>query len=384
MRRYRRLSAAFPIDVIDCMAGYQWDGSKCAPNSAGPTPIINLPSPSPVVTVPNPSGICPSWGCGYNPVSVATLCPPGYSWDGSGCVPQSVAPQGTIQTPAGPVSVTIDPTTGQPIPSIPPNGPLPPGAGYQQVEAPGSPYPYVYIGPGNQPQPNYGYPYTGSPTGLQPSQDPVYPNWNLQNPPAGSYEQSCSQIQSDGAGNLWAECANEAGVAEPTSLDYRSCVSAPYNLNGQLACGGPGGGQVSTPAATSVYGATPYPTSAVAPPWTVYTTYYPGQTASYAGATWTALAQSIGIPPGPGNPNWVMAGAQAGYGSPYPGSPYPVYGTSPYTPTVAQQTLQVPGRNIPAAPLGSSITSFFTQYKWWIIGGLAAAIVVPRVLPSHR
>jgi hypothetical protein len=45
-----------------------------------------------------------------------------------------------------------------PAPSLPPgvtpiptNGPLPPGNGWQQVEAPGNPFPYVWIGPGTPP-----------------------------------------------------------------------------------------------------------------------------------------------------------------------------------------------------------------------------------------
>jgi len=44
---------------------------------------------------------------------------------------------------------------------IPTNGPLPPGSGYQQVEAPGNPFPYVYIGQGTPPAiPATAYPST--------------------------------------------------------------------------------------------------------------------------------------------------------------------------------------------------------------------------------
>lgn len=46
----------------------------------------------------------------------------------------------------------LGPPTPAPTP-IPANGPLPPGAGYQQIEAPGNPYPYVYIGTGTNPAP---------------------------------------------------------------------------------------------------------------------------------------------------------------------------------------------------------------------------------------
>ena len=37
---------------------------------------------------------------------------------------------------------------------IPTNGPLPPGSGWQQVEAPGNPFPYVWIGQGTPPAVN--------------------------------------------------------------------------------------------------------------------------------------------------------------------------------------------------------------------------------------
>ena len=372
VRRFRGLGA---IDNIMCPAGEMWTGASCAPDSAAPTPLI--PVGSPPVALPPPQ-ICPSWGCGgFAPIGFpipASNCPQGYAWDGASCVPAGELPP--VQTPAGPVAVSIDPLTGQPVSSIPPNGPFPPGYGYQQVEAPGSPYPYVYIG---GEQPNYIPPMA---TGiLAAANDPSYPGWNLKTPPDGSYKASCTQITSDGAGNLYAVCEDVQGNPHQSSLFYGGCVTAPFNQNGQLGCGGQGGQQIFQRATggspLSPFTMSPFATAPLgtAAPWSVYQTYFPGETVSYAGATWTALAQSTGQAPGPGSRLWIMAGTIPS-----------LYSTSPYTPTVQQQTLQVPGtRSIPAPPtILSSAGSFLSTYGWWIAGGLAAVIILPRILPAHR
>lgn len=81
---------------------------------------------------------------GFNWASVQTI--PDATWQTIPAGPNLPAlPAGTCQA----TPVPLPPITSTPggIP-IPPNGPLPPGNGYQQVEAPGNPFPYVYIGPG--------------------------------------------------------------------------------------------------------------------------------------------------------------------------------------------------------------------------------------------
>lgn len=89
---------------------------------------------------------------------------------------------------------------GPPQNPIPPNGPLPPGAGYQQYEAPGYPYPYIYIGGGTPP---------GSPLPVQPNYVPQYPpgmtnlpmpNGGIVNPQIVGYGSS-SGLSSPGIGS---------------------------------------------------------------------------------------------------------------------------------------------------------------------------------------
>ena len=55
-----------------------------------------------------------------------------------------------VNTPVpgvGNVTTGVDPNTGQVFATVPPSGPQPPGAGYEQIESSG-PYPYVYVGGG--------------------------------------------------------------------------------------------------------------------------------------------------------------------------------------------------------------------------------------------
>ncbi len=49
------------------------------------------------------------------------------------------------------------------------------------------------------------------------------------------------------------------------------------------------------------------------PTWNMFTTYFPGNRVSYRGKTWTALAATIGTPPGPGSEIW-----NRGHGRAYP------------------------------------------------------------------
>jgi hypothetical protein len=131
-------------------------------------------------------------------------------------------------------SNSINPATGLPYAPIPNTGPLPPGAGYQQVEAPGNPYPYVYIGQG------------GAPAGSQ---------YAIGQVPPGSYQQTSSNISVDQNGYLYATCLNEANQWVPSPpLYYLNCVGDISNQNGVLTCGG------TSSVAASPYGyASPYP-----------------------------------------------------------------------------------------------------------------------------
>lgn len=175
-----------------------------------------------------------------------------------------------------PVATGIDPVTGQVYTGIPAQGPQPPGAGYQQVEAPGSTYPYVYIGGGSQ--------------------------------------------------------------------------IAPYQ--------NPQGQQYS-----------------------VYTTYNPGDTVTYAGYTWQAQTTvPAGVYPGLATGYWLQIGVGAGYGY-YPTTSY----TNPaYNNAAAMVAAAASGSSSSGSSVGSSISSFFSQYGTWMLVGLGALIIVPRVLPSRR
>lgn len=251
---------------------------------------------------PFPSKICPPWGC--KPSGIYFTNPPPAGMYFSAATPPSGSYQKTsrnisvdgngnlyaeclringswVQSPPlyyldcqGDIAnidgvltcqhapVYVAPPTPQPLPPqpIPTSGPLPPGAGYQQVEAPGSPYPYVYIGPGTPPAPAYG---------------------------------------------------------SPGTVD----------------------------------------------PWNGYTAYAPGEQVTYGGATWVALAPSIGVPPGVQSSGyWTMTG----------GSPY-----------ASPSTLAVRGSAGLAVSGTGSFASMFNQYKWWILGGLAAVVIVPRLLPRR-
>src|SRR5262245_17545539 len=59
--------------------------------------------------------------------------------------------------------------------------------------------------------------------------------------PAGSYQQSCRQINVTGAKRpdalLTAECKNKKGQWRTTSLYYKACRGDIYNSNGTLGCG---------------------------------------------------------------------------------------------------------------------------------------------------
>src|SRR5678815_2662014 len=59
--------------------------------------------------------------------------------------------------------------------------------------------------------------------------------------PAGSYQQSCRQINITGAKRpdalLTAECKNNKGQWRTTSLYYKGCPGDIYNSNGTLGCG---------------------------------------------------------------------------------------------------------------------------------------------------
>ncbi len=78
---------------------------------------------------------------------MATFTAMGFQWSSVQTISDTqfaAIPQGA-PLPASGTVVTPAPVT-TPIPT---NGPLPPGAGYQQVEDPGNPFPYVYIGAGS-------------------------------------------------------------------------------------------------------------------------------------------------------------------------------------------------------------------------------------------
>jgi hypothetical protein len=189
------------------------------------------------------------------------------------CSHSSQAVPGPAPTPA-PVATAIDPTTGQVYTGIPASGPQPPGAGFQQVEAPGSTYPYVFIGGGSQPA-------------------------TVQNP------------------------------------------------QGQ--------------------------------PYSVYVTYNPGDTVTYQGITWQAQTTiPPGVYPGLASGYWQEIGASSPYGTSY--YPSTAYTNSAYNTAVQAAALASSG----AANSGvSSFSAWFSQYKWWVVGGLAGLIIVPRVLKSR-
>jgi hypothetical protein len=379
-----------------CPDGGVWNGSSCI----GAGPVAFNPPPSPVPT-PTPINAVP-------PTQIPS-CPVPFVWNGFECVPSGIDDQ--AGTP-----ITVDPVTGQPVSGIPANGPLPPGAGFQQIEAPGSPFPYVYIGGGNTPCPA-GFAISGNTCiPLAPTTGICPPGYQLEGsqcvaggitpllsntpgqPPSGTYTQTCQNIQSDGIGNLWASCENTSGQFIPTSLNYSLCQSAPYNQNGQLGCGGPNGSQIFTPAsgtppgtvatggAISPFGAT------TAAPWTPYTGYSAGQTVSFNGIVWTALQASEGVTPGSAGGFWAQT-TSAGYQPYSPYSPYSAYspfsqfGPSPFAPSPYQpqftqfQTAQQPPA---AAALASGAgSSFLSQYGMWILVGLGAVIILPRILPKH-
>lgn len=284
--------------------------------NAGPVPTYGTPGsypyyPTPLPPTPDPS-LCPSWGCdGYNPLDFYPYL-------------------STQPTQPSTVASAINPATGQVVTSIPANGPLPPGYGYQQVEAPGSPYPYVYIGGGGQSSFTEGAPWNASQT----------------------YYQGDTVTY---AGTTWTALAQSIGIAPGSNSSYWSASTNYYGSN---------------------YYGSPYSSYSVAAPWSVYTSYYPGQTVSYGGVTWTALAQSIGIAPGSNSGYWTMAG-----GSPYAASPYNL--------PLSEQTTSLPagsmvgGQVVSPASATSSFTAFFNQYKWYLLGGLAAVVVLPRVLPRR-
>jgi len=55
--------------------------------------------------------------------------------------------------------------------------------------------------------------------------------------PAGSYQQSCSNIRVRGNGLLMASCMNNSGQRVRSQLAYQSCRGADIgNINGQLSC----------------------------------------------------------------------------------------------------------------------------------------------------
>src|SRR5579884_422662 len=132
--------------------------------------------------------------------------------------PTLVIPNPTFQVPILPGTSALPPT----VAPIPPDGPLPPGNGYQQIEAPGTPYPYVYIGTGA------GAPPAG-----------YYPAPQTLGPPPGSYTQSCQNISVDASGNLVALCETVNGSWVQTILpNFSQCTADIANINGQLTCGG--------------------------------------------------------------------------------------------------------------------------------------------------
>ena len=57
------------------------------------------------------------------------------------------------------------------------------------------------------------------------------------NVPAGSYQQSCTNIRVRGNGLLMANCTNNNGQRVRSQLAYRSCRGSDIgNINGQLSC----------------------------------------------------------------------------------------------------------------------------------------------------
>ncbi|HSV28264.1 MAG TPA: CVNH domain-containing protein [Candidatus Omnitrophota bacterium] len=76
------------------------------------------------------------------------------------------------------------------------------------------------------------------------------------NPPAGSYQKTCSNVAYDGT-NLTASCKTFNGAANSTSLQYpTSCIGDIGNVNGVLACAGPNGSYALTCRNLTVAGTT--------------------------------------------------------------------------------------------------------------------------------
>jgi hypothetical protein len=132
-------------------------------------------------------------------------------------------PQNYIPYNGNPAQLTtqINPATGLPYTTIPNTGPQPPGAGYQQVEAPGNPYPYVYIGSGT------------APAGSQ---------YAIGQVPPGSYQQTSRNISVDQSGYLYAVCERIDGSwVQSPPLYYLNCVGDISNQDGVLTCGASSG-----------------------------------------------------------------------------------------------------------------------------------------------
>lgn len=76
------------------------------------------------------------------------------------------------------------------------------------------------------------------------------------NPPAGSYQKTCSNIAYDGT-TLTGQCKTMAGQAVAATLSYpASCIGDIGNVNGVLACTGPNGSYAITCRNISVSGTT--------------------------------------------------------------------------------------------------------------------------------
>lgn len=66
------------------------------------------------------------------------------------------------------------------------------------------------------------------------------------NAPRGSYKNSCTDYYTEG-NRLYASCKKKNGGWRNTSINYRNCNKDIWNDNGELACGGGGGGSGSLP-----------------------------------------------------------------------------------------------------------------------------------------
>ncbi|MEW5729937.1 MAG: CVNH domain-containing protein [Pseudomonadota bacterium] len=76
------------------------------------------------------------------------------------------------------------------------------------------------------------------------------------NPPAGSYQKTCSNIGFDGT-TLTASCRTMGGQMVQTSLQFpQSCIGDVGNINGILACTGPSGSYALTCKGMAVSGTT--------------------------------------------------------------------------------------------------------------------------------